>query len=360
MANTTISPNMHIPVPVPGVDPGIDWADNIVADMYIIDSHNHSVGQGVQITPDGLNIISDLPIHGNNLTLIRSTRFSSQASPLALVTDVGCLYESGVDLYFNDGAGNQIRMTQSGSPVGSSGTITGLPSGTASASYSAGTFTFQSATNTPASMNIGPIVTGAATVNAKTVTISASASLAADYAMTLPLVLPASTSFLNVDTSGNMGLQDATGTGAVVLTNSPIITSPTILSPTISGTVAGSVSGILAGGIYAPDLVSFNGTGLAVTASSFTYMRINNQVTVYGRVSGTTDNAGALSCSLTVPATTISVSASVNGGLSTNGGGGILSNIITYNSASTVILTLQVVDTLTPVVCGVSFRYTCA
>ena len=50
MANTTTSPNMGMPVPVPSVDPGPDWANNIVADMSIIDSHDHSPGKGAPIT----------------------------------------------------------------------------------------------------------------------------------------------------------------------------------------------------------------------------------------------------------------------------------------------------------------------
>lgn len=50
MANTTTSPNMGMPVPVVGTDPGPDWANNINACLSIIDSHNHSTGQGAPVT----------------------------------------------------------------------------------------------------------------------------------------------------------------------------------------------------------------------------------------------------------------------------------------------------------------------
>jgi hypothetical protein len=33
----------------------------------------------------------------------------------ATVTELGCLYESGVDLYYNDGSGNVVRLTSGGS-----------------------------------------------------------------------------------------------------------------------------------------------------------------------------------------------------------------------------------------------------
>ena len=204
MANTIISPNMNLPVPVVSVDPGPDWANNINACLGIVDSHNHTPGQGVQITPQGLNISSDLTFQGNNATNLRSTRFTPQASPLSGGSDIGCLYESGVDLYYNDGSGNQVRITQSGAVTGASGTITGLPSGTASASYSGSTFTFQSATNTPADMAIGPIVLGYPTASSKTITISPTSGQPSSYNLNLPSAAPANAQIMVSDGSGNL------------------------------------------------------------------------------------------------------------------------------------------------------------
>jgi hypothetical protein len=204
MSNTTISPNMQLIVPSPSVDPGPDWANNLNASLGIIDQHNHSPGSGVQITPAGLNISSDLPFNTNNATGLRSVRFNPQTVPLALASDIGCLYESGVDLWYNDGAGNQIRMTTLGSVNGSAGTITGLPSGTASATYSAGTFTFQSATLTPANFSVGPITIGQNVSGSKTITISPTTGQAANYNLFLPAASPAANQSLVSDGSGNL------------------------------------------------------------------------------------------------------------------------------------------------------------
>ncbi len=204
MSNTSITPNMNLVVPTVATDPGPDWANNLNADLYSVDGHNHSSGQGVQIMPSGLNINTDLPINGNNLTQTRTVRFTSQPAPLSAAADVGCIYESGVDLYYNDGAGNQVRITQSGSVTGAAGTITGLPSGTASASYSAGTFTFDSATNTPATMALGPLVLGAQVVSPSTTTLQVSASQAVNYTLTLPVTAPANNQVPISDGSGNL------------------------------------------------------------------------------------------------------------------------------------------------------------
>lgn len=211
MSNVTITPNMSLPTPIVGVDPGPDWATNYNACMSAIDSHNHSAGQGVQINPNGLNINADLPMNINNLITTRSLRFTP--STVNGAADLGCLYESGVDLFYVDGSGNQIRITQSGSLAGAAGTITGLPSGTASASFAAGTFTFQSATNTPAAMNVGSVKVTQIVANGKGVTISAAGAQAADYNLALPVALPGATSFVTLDGSGNIGATIATAGG---------------------------------------------------------------------------------------------------------------------------------------------------
>ena len=207
MSNTTITPNMGLVLPTIGVDPGPDWATNLNASLTSVDSHNHTAGQGVQITPAAINVNSDLPLNNNNLTLARTLRLKPQSAAPSGASDLGCLTEIGVDLYYIDGSGNVIRLTQSGAPTGATGTITGLPSGTASASFAGTTFTFQSSTSTPASMNFGPTTIGQDVSGGFGVTISASSSQAANYNLALPSALPASTKIVTLDNSGNLAAQ---------------------------------------------------------------------------------------------------------------------------------------------------------
>lgn len=197
MSNYTISPNMNLTVPTVSVDPGPDWATNLNLSLTAIDQHDHSTGKGVQINPAGLNINSDLPLNQNNLTLARSLRLYPNQSLLGLVSDLGCLYRSGADLYYNDGSGTQIRITQSGSVTGAAGTITGLPSGTASAVYNAvsGTFIFQQATSTAANIDGGTLIIrypgSYPSPSGNYIALEASSALATGYAITLPAALPA-------------------------------------------------------------------------------------------------------------------------------------------------------------------------
>lgn len=201
---TTNTSSMGLILATIGVDSGLIWEQSVNASFNILDGHNHAPGSGVQINPDGLDINADLPFNNSNATALRSARFQSQTAPLALPTDLDCLYVVAGDLYYNDGADNEIRITQSGSVTGSAGTITGLPSGTASAAYVAGTFVFQSATATPANIDGESFILRNDVANSKGLTLSPPSSMANNYTLTLP-TLPAIMSTVTLDTSGNFG-----------------------------------------------------------------------------------------------------------------------------------------------------------
>lgn len=195
---------MNLPIPVVGVDPGPDYATDLNSCLTIIDTHNHSSGSGVQITPSGLNINIDLPISNNNITGAKSVRFQPQSVALGGSSDKGCLYEVVSDLYYNDASGNQIRITQSGAVAGTPGSISNLVA-PASASYVSGSLTFvwQSDVNTAANLDAGSIIVRNLTASSNGITISPPVSLASDYTITLP-ALPASQKFMTLDASGNI------------------------------------------------------------------------------------------------------------------------------------------------------------
>ena len=197
------SPNMQLPIPVVGVTDGPDWATSINNCLTLIDQHDHTVGYGVQITPSGLNISADLPMGGNNLTVVRAVRFDVQGSPIAGVApDLNTLYSSGDDLYFNDGNGIQIPITVAGAVGGAPGNISGLVA-PASASYSSPTFTFQSAALTPANVDMRNAILRNNVASSFSLTISPPAAMATDYTITMP-PLPASQKFMTMDATGTI------------------------------------------------------------------------------------------------------------------------------------------------------------
>jgi len=181
MANT-ITPNMSLVVPTVGSEAGPTYANDINASLTTIDQHSHVTGSGVPITPAALNINSALSMNNQLLTNVQAVTLYAQGSDAS----AGSLYEKGVDLYYRDGNGNVVRITQSGSVTGSSGTITGLPSGTASASYGAGKFTFQSATSTSATIDGGSIILRNNVANSKGLTLNPPNAMAADMSFSFP------------------------------------------------------------------------------------------------------------------------------------------------------------------------------
>lgn len=238
MANTIQSPNMLLPVPTVGTDPGPDWANNLNACLTQIDAHNHTSNQGVQIPPGGLNINADLTFQGNNATNLRSTRFTIQGSPLSTSSssDVGCVYVSGVDLYYNDVSGNQVRITSGGGVAGSPGSITNL-NAPASAAYVSGnqTFVWQSASNTPANMDFASAKLRNLTAGSKALTLSPPNAMASDYSIVLPS-LPATTNFMVMDNAGTITVPIAFANG---------ITSANIANGTLTTTQISASAGII-------------------------------------------------------------------------------------------------------------------
>jgi len=196
---------MNMPVPVVGLEVGPQWATDLNNCLSVVDSHTHAAGSGTQITPAGLDISSDLSFNSvNNLIDVRSVRLASQSAVLTLPTDLDCIYVVGADLYYNDGVGNNIRITQSGGLAGTPGSIAGLAS-PASATYVSGssTFVWQSNALTPAIMDAASYIFRNLSASSFGVTVGAPLALGADYNLTLPSI-PSQLSFMTIDNTGNM------------------------------------------------------------------------------------------------------------------------------------------------------------
>lgn len=253
MANFNVTPNMQLPNPVPGMDPGPDYADNLESSLDIIDQHNHSAGQGVLIQPNGINISSDLPFNSNNAVTLRSVRFLSQLSPIPnTAPDVGILYVSGNELWYNDyTGGNQVQITTNGLI---NATSSGISSGTATAAFSGGVLVVKSSSTSFANVDLQSVVLANAGNITNQLTLLAP-TLSSSYDLTLPLV-PLANSFLQIDTSGNISAGPAIVAGITGSNIAPAtIAGSNIAAATITGsnvaatTIAGSnmVNGTITG-----------------------------------------------------------------------------------------------------------------
>lgn len=199
----TLSPNMSLRIPTIGDESGLNYTLDINFDLLsVLDTHDHTQGKGVQITPAAINVNTTLSLNNNFLDQIAGlTLLAQNVTPATTST----IYESGNDLYFVDGLGNNVRITQSGGIAGTPGSITNLTP-PASVNYVSGsqTFVFQSNTATAANIDAGAYLFRNLSPNSTfAVTLSPPAGLSSNYDLILPMI-PAQQSFMTLDTSGNM------------------------------------------------------------------------------------------------------------------------------------------------------------
>jgi len=107
-----ITPNMGMDVPTVSITLGPEWAqklNNLIINN--LDTHDHSTGKGVKITPAGMNINTDFSVNTNNINLANSIRFISNGAVLTDPADLRSVYVVNGDLYYNNGAGTPVQIT---------------------------------------------------------------------------------------------------------------------------------------------------------------------------------------------------------------------------------------------------------
>ena len=201
-----------------------------------VDAHDHSFGNGVQITPAGLNINSSLPFGNQLATNLQGVSFFLQANALTITSTLyvknGTEGSPLPDLWYYDGA-NQVQITSGGNVNATAASIPGE-------SYAGGTFTWVqgAGSTTPANFAIASVTLSPATAGGGTIgpTLGPNAGIASAYNLQLPL--PTTTpSFLSVDGSGNI-LNYAAVSGGLTGANlaAGTITASNIAALTITAT----------------------------------------------------------------------------------------------------------------------------
>jgi hypothetical protein len=117
-----ITPNMNLDLPVVSTTLGPEWASDLNAALDLVDSHDHSSGKGVKVTPAGLDINASVNFQGNTLTQVLAILM--QAADAAATSNTGSIQRVGSDLYWVNGAGNAVQITSGNSIVSTgSGTL---------------------------------------------------------------------------------------------------------------------------------------------------------------------------------------------------------------------------------------------
>lgn len=260
MSNTVTTGPMLLPVPIVGQELGPQYATDINSCMALISQHNHSTGEGNQITPSGLNINSALSFNGNPLTAVSYLAMTPQSAALPGASPtLSALYSVGSSLYYNDSAGNQVPIVVGGSVTGASGTITGLPSTPAGAGVNYNStskeFDFISSSTTPANIAAGSFILQNSASLANQVTLQAPPSLTSSYSITLPHSTSSGILPLVIDTAG--------------VVNPALITSSMIQAGTITATNI-ATGGVIGSNIAAATILGSNVAAGTIDTSNMT------------------------------------------------------------------------------------------
>ena len=219
MANFIVTPNMNLPNPVPTVDPGPDYADNIQSSLNIVDQHSHTAGSGVQITTAAININASLPFNNQAATGVAYLGYTTQGT--GVVTPVNySTYFDGVEFYVQDGAGNAVQITTGGAV---NATSSGISSGTATASFVGSVLVVNAATNKPANIQAASILLGNNVTSSNYLTLSPPNSMPSSFGLVLPSLPSASNTFLTIDTSGNIGSSLVVDNSTLAISGSNLI-----------------------------------------------------------------------------------------------------------------------------------------
>ena len=131
---------MSLNEPSVGQTAGPDWATEVNENFTTIDQHDHTSGKGVQLTPSALNINSDLEFNGNAAIELKRLTFDSSATGSGTNYSV---YQSGGNLYWYNGSGQAVQITNGANVKTTGGSIDGMGGTDAQVLYGSGIYRFE-------------------------------------------------------------------------------------------------------------------------------------------------------------------------------------------------------------------------
>ena len=136
--------NMSLNEPSVGTTAGPTWATEVNENFTTIDQHDHTSGKGVQLTTSALNINADLEFNGNAATELKRLTIDSSATGSGTNYSV---YQSGGNLFWYNGSGQAVQITDGSAVKTTGGSISGMSSD-AAVQFSVNAYVFKWDTTT--------------------------------------------------------------------------------------------------------------------------------------------------------------------------------------------------------------------
>lgn len=121
-----VTPYMNLDLPTTLVTLGPDYADQNNDAFTTVDAHDHTSGKGKQVPSAGLDINANLNFQSKKPYNLYSTQYIAQGSTLTGAGNALSVFTYSGDLYYTNGSGSAIQLTDGGSIVSSPSTVQAL------------------------------------------------------------------------------------------------------------------------------------------------------------------------------------------------------------------------------------------
>lgn len=183
------------------------------------------------VSSGALLVNTNIDFSSYGATNLGPVRFLNQSASLSGASNSLKLYTVSGELYFTDGSGTAIKLTDGGAVnLAGTGGITGAGYGVndVELNWDGTYYNFKSGTSTYAPIQVDDLRLSDGSSNF--VTLEAEAGMSADYTLTIPASLPASTKLVQVSSAGIMSYSNTvdnavTFTGAVTCSSTVSCTS---------------------------------------------------------------------------------------------------------------------------------------
>lgn len=113
----SISNFMNMELPGVLVTLGPEWAEELNAALEVVDAHDHTSGKGKKIPVAGIDINANLNFQNKKPYNLFSVQFQNVPTALTGASNANSVSTYNDDLYFTNGAGISVQITNGGSIV---------------------------------------------------------------------------------------------------------------------------------------------------------------------------------------------------------------------------------------------------
>lgn len=296
----TTLPNMGLVLPTRGSSGSGHWADTLDQNLSRLDNHDHSADSGARVPTAGISINADLSFNSAwAATALNRVTFSSVA-PVAANKS---LFVSSTDdeLYWRSAAGANVKVTDASSlnvaafTGGFGGDYTAV---SAEAAYDDANlrYTFKQGGGLLwARMASGEVrILETSSSESVYVGLAAPAALAGSFTLTLPLVLPGTTTPLQLTSAGVITTSD---TFANAVTFSSTATATGLITATAGATAAANQHFTVSG----TGLFKHGTKTLSIASSAFNASSVTVTNAPAGCVTFSTASSADVYASITLP-----------------------------------------------------------